>query len=149
MTPSSRSKDGVLDRGGQLVTLVVGATERRATKVLAQWSAYWTDAGPEHVALGCGGEPALTLTVGTEDAALMADGKLAPSVAYMQGRLKTAGDNSLLLRVLRWTATPAFQQALARWKQTPALRPESLLASVAGTRGELATSAAASEGKAN
>jgi hypothetical protein len=111
----------------QLVTLVVGSTERRAAKVIAQWSARWTKTGPEDIALGAVGEPDLVLTLSPEDAALVGAGKLAPSVAYMQGRLKAAGDNGLLLQVLRWSATPAFQQALARWKAAPQLKPEASL----------------------
>jgi hypothetical protein len=38
-------------------------------------------------------------------------GTCSPSVAYMRGRLRTAGDNRLLLAVLAATATPAF----TRW----------------------------------
>lgn len=106
-----------------LVTVVVGSTDRKTAKVLAQWCARWTEAGPKAVSAGCQGEPALTLTLSPEDAAAVATGELAPSVAYMQGRLKTAGDNGLLLRVLRWSATPAFKQALAHWSQDPALAP--------------------------
>jgi len=37
----------------------------------------------------------------------------------MQGRLKTSGDNALLLGVLSWTATPAFSAALAAWSAEP------------------------------
>ncbi len=37
---------------------------------------------------------------------------LSPSVAFMQGRLKTSGDNGLLLSVLAWSATGAFAR---RW----------------------------------
>jgi hypothetical protein len=55
------------------------------------------------------------LTLGTDDARSVKEGRLDPSVAFMQGRLKTSGDNALLLRVLSWTATPAFPSALASW----------------------------------
>jgi len=58
----------------------------------------------------------LALSLSPTDAALVKEGKLAPSVAFMQGRLKTSGDNALLLRVLEWTATPAFPAALAAWE---------------------------------
>jgi|GEM_PF-4613568 len=100
---------------GQLVAVVVNEAQGRASKALAQWSAWWTSSGPGHVSPGCEGEPDLTLTLSSQDAALISAGKLAPCVAYMQGRLKTAGDNALLLRVLRWSASAAFEQALARW----------------------------------
>ena len=62
---------------------------------------------------GCEGEPDLTLGLSPEDARLVGQGQLAPSVAFMQGRLKTSGDNALLLRVLAWTTTPAFASLLA------------------------------------
>ena len=55
-----------------------------------------------------GPEPELTLTVTSGDAAAMAQGAMAPSVAFMRGRLKTAGDNGLLLRLLATTARPGF-----------------------------------------
>lgn len=61
------------------------------------------------------GEPNLTLTIGTDDAQLIKQGELEPSVAFMQGKLKTSGDNALLLRVLAWSATPAFAKAIALW----------------------------------
>jgi putative sterol carrier protein len=75
--------------------------------------------GPEPGTLtpGCDGEPDLALTLSPDDARSVRDGELAPSVAFMQGRLKTSGDNALLLRVLAWTATPAFPTALSKWAQ--------------------------------
>jgi hypothetical protein len=57
----------------------------------------------------------LTLTLSPADAELVRQGRLSPSVAFMQGRLKTSGDNALLLRVLAWSATDAFAPALAAW----------------------------------
>ena len=81
----------------------------------AQWSCQWSADGPGPVTAGCEGEPDLTLTLGTDDARSVRDGRLEPSVAFMQGRLKTSGDNGLLLRVLSWTATRAFSAALAAW----------------------------------
>ena len=105
-----------------LVTLIVGETGRPAGRrarpdqnpapAALQWSSRWTADGPGPVARGCEGEPDLTLTLSPDDARLVKQGELAPSVAFMQGRLKTAGDNALLLRVLAWTATPAFGEAL-------------------------------------
>jgi SCP-2 sterol transfer family len=80
----------------------------------------WGPEGPEQGASpgddphGPSGEPDLTLSLSPADAEAVRRGDLAPSVAFMQGRLKTAGDNALLLEVLAWTATPAFAQALGR-----------------------------------
>lgn len=89
----------------------------------AQWSAQWSNNEPTRPALGCEDEADLTLTLSPEDAALVLSGELSPSVAYMQGRLKTAGDNALLLGLLRWSATKEFRSALERWSSDPALRP--------------------------
>jgi hypothetical protein len=80
-----------------------------------QWSCGWGEDGPGPVTPGCDGEPDLTLGLSPDDARSVQQGQLAPSVAFMQGRLKTSGDNELLLRVLAWTATPAFQASLAAW----------------------------------
>jgi putative sterol carrier protein len=44
--------------------------------------------------------PDLTLTVVYADGAAMAAGELDPSVAFMQGRMKTAGDPGLVLDLL-------------------------------------------------
>lgn len=68
---------------------------------------------------GCEGEPDLTITMSTEDAHQVKDGQLEPSVAYMQGKLKSTGDNALLLRILAWTTTPEFAKDLARWSKEP------------------------------
>src|ERR1700759_2249350 len=49
-----------------------------------------------------GSDPAadVTLTAPAADAAAMAAGTLDPNVAFMQGRMKTAGDPGLLLELL-------------------------------------------------
>lgn len=123
-----------------LVTLIVGevgrssSARRRTTKPVAgdgaevgalprvlQWSCQWSDGGPGPVVTGVQGEPSLTLSLSPGDAQLVLDGELAPSVAYMQGRLKTSGDNALLLEILRWTAGPRFAAALAAWASQPDL----------------------------
>lgn len=69
----------------------------------------WEDGRPAEATVpGPGAD--LTLTLPAEDVDAVVAGRLAPSVAYMQGRLKTAGDNRLLLAVLAATATPAFHR---------------------------------------
>jgi hypothetical protein len=83
----------------------------------AQWSCQWSADGPGPISTGSEGEPDLTLTLSTDDARAVKDGRLEPSVAFMQGRLKTSGDNALLLRVLKWSATPAFSSALSSWSE--------------------------------
>jgi SCP-2 sterol transfer family len=81
----------------------------------AQWSCQWSADGPGPVSTGLEGEPDLTLTLGTDDALSVKNTQLDPSVAFMQGRLKTSGDYALLLSVLKWSATPAFSSALSSW----------------------------------
>lgn len=80
-----------------------------------QWSCRWGPDGPGEVSEGPVADAALTLGLSWEDARQVASGELPPSVAYMQGRLKSSGDNALLLKLLAWTATPAFEAALAGW----------------------------------
>jgi putative sterol carrier protein len=65
--------------------------------------------GPEgDVRLGAADDPDLVLTTTFDVARELLDGTLDPSVAFMQGRLKTAGDNALLLRILPRTRSDAF-----------------------------------------
>ena len=94
-----------------------GGTGGEAAPGPKQWSCQWSEGGPGLVSVGCQGEAALTLTLSPGDAELIREGLLTPSVAFMQGRLKTAGDNALLLRVLAWSATPAFGAAVASWSR--------------------------------
>jgi hypothetical protein len=50
----------------------------------------------------------LTLTVEYVNAVAMQQGELDPSVAFMQGRSKAAGDTGLLLQLLPVTRTDAY-----------------------------------------
>jgi hypothetical protein len=61
---------------------------------------------------GAARQVALTLPVG-ETRALIA-GELAPSVAFMRGRMKTSGDPGALLEVLEATATSAWDEIRGR-----------------------------------
>jgi hypothetical protein len=54
----------------------------------------------------------LTLTLTPDDAGSVADGTLRPSVAFMRGRMKTAGDPGVLLRVLPLADTDPHRVAL-------------------------------------
>jgi SCP-2 sterol transfer family len=80
---------------------------------VSQWSCQWSSDGPGPILPGCHDEPDLTLTIGTDDAYRVKQSELNPSVAFMQGKLKSTGDNALLLSILAWSATPAFTEALA------------------------------------
>jgi putative sterol carrier protein len=66
------------------------------------------------VALGPLEDADVALTMPYAEAVAIAQGELAPSVAFMQGRMKTAGDPGKLLELLATTATPAFREGLAR-----------------------------------
>lgn len=58
--------------------------------------------------------PAVAFTVSASDAEAMRSGGLDPTVAYMQGRLKTAGDPGWVLDVLAHWSTPEGKDALSR-----------------------------------
>lgn len=66
--------------------------------------------------VGLGGSPgaAVSLTVPYAEAVAIARGELEPSVAFMQGRMKTAGDPGRLLDLLAATATAGFRAARER-----------------------------------
>jgi len=69
--------------------------------------------GPEgDIKLGSSATADLSLTVPATELAAIVDGSLDPSVAFMQGRLKVAGDTGALFRVLAWTRTTAFVDLL-------------------------------------
>jgi putative sterol carrier protein len=80
---------------GSLQLVVTGAPEGDG-----KWHLVLADGVVTEAAAGTRSAPDLTLTVGYPDGAAMAAGELDPSVAFMQGRLKTAGDPGLVLDVL-------------------------------------------------
>jgi putative sterol carrier protein len=69
-----------------------------------------TDGPDGEVRLGTDDDPELVFTTTADVAREMIDGVLDANVAYMQGRLKTAGDNALLLRLLPKTRSEAFAE---------------------------------------
>jgi hypothetical protein len=91
------------------VQLVVGVAKEATVSVVVGVSAQGVAAS-----LGSTKTADLTLTISSADFDELVSGRLDPSVAFMQGRLKTAGDNLLLLRLLRWTATATFEQGRRR-----------------------------------
>jgi putative sterol carrier protein len=64
--------------------------------------------------IGFGGvaDADISLTLPYAEAIAIARGELEPSVAFMQGRMKTAGNPGKLLDLLAATATAAFQAGL-------------------------------------
>jgi SCP-2 sterol transfer family len=142
--PASEQAKGAVERGeppSGLVTFIVGDPSRatgsrsrssRSTKNAsrldanlesspksgpAEWTFQWSADGPGPLLPSHDADPDLTLALSPDDAELVRNGQLDPSVAFMQGRLKTSGDNALLLSILAWTTTPAFTDALAAWSQ--------------------------------
>ena len=87
-------------------------------KGATQWSRQWTGDGPGPVLPGNDEEPDLTLTIGTDDARRIKEGELDPSVAFMQGKLKSSGNNALLLRILAWSTAAGPAKALG-WPAQP------------------------------
>lgn len=76
-------------------------------------SGRWVEGRPVEVAEGpAAADVDVTFTLSAADAEEIASGRLSPSVAYMQGRLKTCGDPGLALQILAATATPGFEQWL-------------------------------------
>ena len=67
----------------------------------------------DHEKVDAGFGPAVdadvVLTLTYADAVAMVQGALQPSVAFMQGRMKTAGDPGQLLDLLAATSSPAFR----------------------------------------
>jgi hypothetical protein len=86
------------------VALVLTGTAQGDVKVRVRL----VDGRPVEAVAGGGPEPDLTLTLPAAEAGAIAAGTLDPSVAFMRGRLKTAGDNGLLLAVLAAAAAPGF-----------------------------------------
>jgi len=93
------------------------ASSSPPAKPTSQWSVRWSADGPGPLlpSAEAEAEPDLTLTIGTDDARRIMKGELDPSVAFMQGKLKSTGNNALMLSILAWSATPAFSKALAEW----------------------------------
>lgn len=76
------------------------------------WYSWQIDEGRvREAALGQVPDPDLTVTISYADSRLVHEGELDPNVAFMQGRLKVAGDNAKLMAVLR-LAADAGQKAL-------------------------------------
>jgi hypothetical protein len=80
---------------GSVQVVVTGAPDGDST-----WQVQLVDGVVESVAPGVGTDPDLTLTVPVALAQELGSSALTPSAAFMQGRMKTAGDAGLVLDVL-------------------------------------------------
>ncbi len=88
------------------VSLAVAVAPRREVAV------HWTYRQGRVITggTGPGDSPVLALSLGAVDAAEVLSGRVEPSVAFMRGRLKAAGEGSVLLAFLASTATDAFEK---------------------------------------
>ena len=78
---------------------------------------HWVYSPEGEVVSGAAGaptEPAVAFTLSKADAGPVLSGTVAPSVAFMRGRLKTAGDNGMVLSFLASTESPGFGDWLTR-----------------------------------
>jgi hypothetical protein len=94
-----------------------GRLQHTVTGVPGGEVAYWLDFDDGRVVggrLGSDPEPAVAITAPLAVAVDIASGNVEPSVAFMQGRAKVAGDQRMLLRLLALTATPEYRAAASR-----------------------------------
>lgn len=108
---------GLLGAVGVVVAASTGRSRARSAAAGSEASMVLDVAGGRVVAARPGPAPAdalATLTTSTADARALLDGTVEPSVLYMQGRLKVAGDMRAVLAVLAATTTPGYGEARAR-----------------------------------
>ncbi len=91
------------------VTAVVTLSFSLAPRNEIGFSWRYIDGQPGTGSPGAGREADLALTMSAADAADMISGRVEPSVAFMRGRLKAAGDGKLLLAFLESTTGPGYE----------------------------------------
>jgi len=74
----------------------------------AQFHAVVVDGALVTLASGPLSDAEVSLTMPLDDAMAAVRGERDPSVLFMQGRMKTAGDPGKLLELLSWTARPGY-----------------------------------------
>jgi len=94
-------------------TVAVTTAAPKAAGGDVEWHVVIAAGAPIVAGAGSVPDADVALTVPRDDLVAMVRGELAPSVAFMQGRMKTAGDPGLLLDVLRVTALPGYEAARA------------------------------------
>lgn len=92
------------------VSLAVATAPRK--EVAFHWT--YRDGKVVEGGAGSGDSPALALTLSAADAPEVLSGRVEPSVAFMRGRLKAAGEGAVLLAFLGSTVTDAFERWRAR-----------------------------------
>jgi hypothetical protein len=91
-------------------TVSVAITRGRSGDAAYHWS--YREGVPGDGGVGAALDSDLVLTIADVDARPVATGAVEPSVAYMRGRLKAAGDGALLLG---WLASMA-RDGSAEWR---------------------------------
>ena len=85
------------DKGKRADTIVqLNVTGTQA----GQWNVVVKD-GKVNVAKGTHAAPELTVTADTKDVLAVAEGKLDPKIAFMQGKAKVKGDMSEVLELVK------------------------------------------------
>ena len=95
------------------IDVVRGATPPTGTLTI-ECSVVGGPDGEVKLHAAAGGVAAGGLTDAAVDAMAIVRGELQPSVAFMQGRMKTAGDPGIVLEMLAATARAPFRDALER-----------------------------------
>lgn len=89
--------------GNVTVTLTVGNTASGDVTV-----AWLSDGGEVGIASDIA-DPELAITIASKEFDRIMSGELTPSVAYMQGLLKSTGDTGLLLALIKAASQPVFE----------------------------------------
>jgi putative sterol carrier protein len=89
-------------------TVSVAVTGGPSKEVSYHWS--YRDGVPGDGGIGAAPDADLALTIPYADARDIAAGEVEPSVAYMRGRLKSTGDDGLLIGLLASTATAGYRE---------------------------------------
>ncbi len=95
-----------LARGSGTVSLAI--TAGRGRDVGYHWE--YRDGVPGDGGVGVLADADLVLTIARDDAWSVLTGEVEPSVAFMRGRLKAAGDGGLLLELLASTTTKGYRE---------------------------------------
>jgi hypothetical protein len=88
-------------------TVSVSVGPGKGRDVAYHWR--YRDGMPGEGGVGAAADADVALTIERADAWAVLHGEVAPSVAYMRGRLKASGDGGLLLDLLKSTATEAYE----------------------------------------
>ncbi len=99
-----------------VVEVVVTGPARSETRA----GLVWRDGRLVDTVEGAPGHPEVTFTIAADDARQLREGAMAPTVAFMRGRLKTAGDPGLVLALL----AAAEGQPYDRWVAASATGPQ-------------------------